>query len=326
MIYSAPLLEPGLVVPGPHFISDIRVSDLLAFVSVLVAAGALVTTWLGNRRLRRREIADRIRSAASTALSKIDRCGAIFLSFFDRIQPLITKMDRAYVRTPDAVAVRDMLWQSLHDERSAVRERFTAEEIELAYAPLLGHQAAIYDSFSRSIRSAEEEFDLAFNRFLSMSQTIVLALGDRAPVESALLGNELRALAALHRSVLAENLRIDLGGLRTALRSAIQLPDHAIIDRRAMLEAMAQAKAPEPAAGKIEYFFDESVLGAFIGSGKPQSQYCAMYDLAKAQRFNGALPRAPITTLLREGDDATAPPVPENGVRSRPKSLLRRRR
>jgi hypothetical protein len=52
-----------------------KFADVLTAISIFIALIGFLYTWAKDRRLRTREYADRVRSAAANALAKIDRVG-----------------------------------------------------------------------------------------------------------------------------------------------------------------------------------------------------------------------------------------------------------
>jgi hypothetical protein len=94
---------------------EIKLSDLLTIGSVAVAAAALLGAWVKDRRLRKREYADKVRQASARALGALERWKEVSLSLFDQIQPLLTDADAMLVKEQDVVTTRDFLWRALVD-------------------------------------------------------------------------------------------------------------------------------------------------------------------------------------------------------------------
>jgi hypothetical protein len=64
------------------------IGTLLTAISILVSVTALLIAWTKDRTLRKKEYADRIRSAAGTVTARLERRKELFLHLFDTIQPL----------------------------------------------------------------------------------------------------------------------------------------------------------------------------------------------------------------------------------------------
>jgi uncharacterized protein (UPF0218 family) len=77
---------------------ELKIGDFLTALSVLVALGGFLYLWVKDRRLRRREYADRIRRAAAETVAGLDRWRQLALSLYDTIQPLITDSDVMVLR------------------------------------------------------------------------------------------------------------------------------------------------------------------------------------------------------------------------------------
>jgi hypothetical protein len=92
---------------GFHIIPEVKISDLLTSISITVALIAFLYAWSKDRRIRSREEANVVRTAAANTLAKVDRSETLLLSLFDLIHPVITEADELIVKTQDAIACRD---------------------------------------------------------------------------------------------------------------------------------------------------------------------------------------------------------------------------
>lgn len=162
-MFELPRLEPTY-----------KLGDLITAFSVLLALAGFLYTWHRDRALRRKEYADRVRSAAATTLAKIDRCESLFLSFSNMLQPLITEADDMIVETQDEVKTRDVFWKQVTNARLTIHSEFNEEEIELAYAPLLPFRQDIYDIFRRALDDAKSVEDKFFWALLNDCQIVIL--------------------------------------------------------------------------------------------------------------------------------------------------------
>jgi hypothetical protein len=85
------------------FDTTVKLGDLLTSLSITIASLTLFTTWLKDRRLRRKEYADRIRKAASETMVALHRWKELAVRLYDDIQPLITDCDMELVQVQDVV-------------------------------------------------------------------------------------------------------------------------------------------------------------------------------------------------------------------------------
>lgn len=97
---------PAVGMTGFHLDSAIKVGDLVATISVLVAVLVFLYSRRRDRMLRDQQSADKVGEAAAGTLSRMDRCLAISDSFFDRIQKSITETDEFIVRKRDLAKAR----------------------------------------------------------------------------------------------------------------------------------------------------------------------------------------------------------------------------
>lgn len=93
-------------------IREIKVGDLLTAGSVALGTLTLLYALIKDRKLRRREYADRIRRSAAETLSAIERWREIATRHFHDAQPVLTDADVMLVKDQDVIATRDFLWRS----------------------------------------------------------------------------------------------------------------------------------------------------------------------------------------------------------------------
>jgi hypothetical protein len=217
----------------------LKPTDLLTSLSVLCAVCTLIYAWRKDRRLRSREYADRIRAAAAITLSKADRCQTLLHSIVDLVQPAITEADGLFTKTKDPIECRDQFWKRLHEIRSAILEKFTKEEIEIAYAPLLPYRSNIYDLFQTAIREARAVEEASLHILQSRCQHAILAANPEH-AHSAMLGNDLRDICDEHNIQLGRHLSDALASIRGCLREIIEADEHEILKS----DTSVQGRAP----------------------------------------------------------------------------------
>jgi hypothetical protein len=223
----------------PHFIlnPEVKLGDLLTSISVLVAAAALVTAWLRDRNVRRREYADRVRDAAARTIVALRRRRSLADRLFAEIEPCVTEADAKLVKTNDAIAVRDEFWQNLVATRAALLKELFEEELEDSYVALLGYNAAVQDLFLLALAELDELDQRAYLNLLGSTQQNILAFnGRKQPPQTAELGNLLRAtLTDVERVSLAETEKV-LNRAQEKLLRIVTAKDRQILQKRISLK------------------------------------------------------------------------------------------
>jgi hypothetical protein len=217
--------------PHIEFIPQVKVTDLLTSVSVFCAAVALIYTWMKDRGLRSKEYADKIRSAASITLSKVDRCQNLFQSITDVVQPAITEVDGLMVESKDVVKCRDLFWKRLHELRTSIMDTFREEQIEVAYAPLFVYSSSIYHLFEDAMKFAKAAEAASFAVLQEKCQAAILSLHP-SDASSAILGNVLRGICAEHELQSSEDFSIALSDVRSFLKRVLSQNDKELMRGR----------------------------------------------------------------------------------------------
>lgn len=213
----------------PHLDPTVKVGDLITSFSVILALAGFLYTWHKDRKLRTKEYADRVRSAAATTLAKIDRCESLFMSFPNILQPIITEADDMILKTQDEINTRDIFWKQVTNARLTIHSEFNEEEIELAYAPLLPFREDIYDIFRRSIADAKDLEEKSFWALLNECQLAILKMAEESSIKSATLGNVLRKIVSEYQDVYSRELARLFQPVRTFLNEIIRSRDSDLV-------------------------------------------------------------------------------------------------
>lgn len=214
-----------------EFIPQVKVTDIVTSVSVFIAASTLTYTWIKDRRLRSKEYADKIRSAASTTLSKVDRCQNLFQSVAEVVQPAITEVDGLMVESKDVVKCRDLFWKRLNELRTSIMETFREEQIEIAYAPLFVYSSWIYDLFADAMKFAKTAEAASFDALQGKCQAAIFKF-DPTHAHSGVLGNGLRAICAEHELQSSEDFNSALSDIRKFLKLILSKNDEELLRGR----------------------------------------------------------------------------------------------
>jgi len=217
--------------PHIEFIPQVKVTDLLTSLSVFCAAVALIYTWTKDKGLRSKEYADKIRSAASITLSKVDRCQNLFQSITDIVQPAITEVDGLMVESKDAVRCRDLFWKRLHELRTSIMDTFRDEQIEVAYAPLFVYNSSIYGLFADAMKFAKAAEAASFAVLQGKCQAVILNLHP-SQASTAVVGNALRAICGEHELQSCKDFDIALSDIREFLKSVLTKTDRELLRGR----------------------------------------------------------------------------------------------
>ena len=109
---------------------SIKVGDFLTAASVFIGVIGLVISSFRDRRLRRKDYADRIRVAAATTAVAIDRWAELASRLYDDIQALIIDTDVLLVQKEDIIETRDLLWRGLVEARAISSRRILDEKLD----------------------------------------------------------------------------------------------------------------------------------------------------------------------------------------------------
>src|SRR5262245_10610914 len=140
--------------------AEVKLSDLLTVGSILVAAAALLITWRKDRRLRKREYADKVRQASSRALGTLERWKELGRGFFDDLQPLITDADNRMVASQEPIETRDLFWRGVVEAHAQTSRAISQAALESEYVDLHAYEPSFFQVFraaTEKLRSAQEE-------------------------------------------------------------------------------------------------------------------------------------------------------------------------
>jgi hypothetical protein len=209
---------------------EISFGDLLTIATIIVSISALIIAWQNDKKLKRKEYADRIRRATGTIIAKIERWKLLTLRLIDDIQPLITETDILLVESKDITQTRDFLWKGLVQAISASSQRILDEQIEIAYADLYGYDPRIQILYTSAIGNLKE-IDINMHDML-LNRTQEAVLGMVPPIKNADLGNKLRAIVFRISSSYGQDADTIIEPFRDKMIELIQADDDDIINRK----------------------------------------------------------------------------------------------
>jgi hypothetical protein len=215
---------------------DVKLGDLLTSVSVLLGALALMTTWVRDRSLRRKEYADRVRGAAVQTIAALRRRHVLACRLFDEVEPRITDADVKLVKTRNSTAVRDQFWQDIVVSRTLLLKEMFQENFEDAYVSLLAYDPTVQELSLTALDTLDKLDFYSYHQFKEQTQDAIMSYEwCEPPPESNELGNQLREI---------------LGNLQTQTSSQMQ---EIVNDRQQKLFRLANASDRQIIKRKISF-------------------------------------------------------------------------
>ncbi len=171
----------------------VKFSDILTTVTIIISVTALLFSWSKDRIAKETENADKVRYAASMALTKLDRWQLLNLSLFQELQPVFVEVSEKLDEQYDAIKARDYLWKKINIQRSSISKKVLDEQIYTAYIGLLSHFPDSREKFQTLFDKLIEIESLNSERLLSETEKNVLSFKDKKTgYTTAVLGNALR--------------------------------------------------------------------------------------------------------------------------------------
>jgi hypothetical protein len=216
-----------------HFDNSAKVGDIITAASVLIAGATLFIARKKDRELRRRELADRIRRAASLTVAKLERWIRLSRQLFDDIQPLLVSVAAQYAENDALAAARVALAQGLLTLPAQVKRGIVAEEIEVAYVDLFGFDSRTRELFTETLAAFEKEFDAMVGGLLQDLQKVLQDYDeDPTPTIEAELQNRMYDKGVDVRIAYEALQQYKMDRFRGEMIKFIQATDSDIVNRR----------------------------------------------------------------------------------------------
>lgn len=218
------------------FDNQISFGDLLTSISVLIAALTVYVSFAQARTQQLRTVGDTVRTAAADALAALERYALLPKALSEHAQSLVVSVsqDVANATTTSKVnEARDRLWQGLTEAWETTRSAQRAEGVEKAHVRLYGHRPDAYDGVAAAIRNLDDDALVGFNALLLSSQQVVASYQsqDRALVQPAQVGNDLRDCLQQYDRSLEQGAESALSAVRSRLQAIIAADDKQVTDR-----------------------------------------------------------------------------------------------
>jgi hypothetical protein len=217
-----------------NFDRTIDAGNCLTMLTIFISLIGLLVSSSKDRQLRIHEQAERVRTAASRILSKLDRLKAISEFQFEEVKPIFVQTKEAMARNFDVTAGRDLIWGKLHEMHVKLERLRLDENIETAYAELYGYDTSIRDLFQNSKREFMEVYNAAFTCLLEQSQEAVQAWQNKArsDYKTALLWNDLLARSAKCRQTHDQAMESRLMRIARVFHAVVRATDDELLERK----------------------------------------------------------------------------------------------
>jgi hypothetical protein len=209
---------------------NIKTSDLLTSVTIIVSVFALIITWTKDRDLMVHEQADRVRTAAAQTLAKLERWQALHLSLYDQLQPVMVETSEMLDKEFNIVVARDYLWKQINAEHTRISSKVLEEGFETAYVDLFAYYPAIREKFLNVVESLKAGEQNALESLLLNTQEAVTSFhGKESTYSTAQLGNALRTEVFQVRKKFVDDTSSLLMPIRDQLYEIISTQDKDLI-------------------------------------------------------------------------------------------------
>jgi hypothetical protein len=182
------------------FKREISVGEILTFVSIVGSAISITVSWSYDRRIKLRENGVQIRREAANTLGGVKRAGEIYLSFYDNIQQDAIQLTELFAETNNNIASRDFLWKRLHLRQSEIQQRILNEHLETAYINLLPFDQGLDSLYNITFEKLRAAYENEFHLLLADLEKLMINYRSKTPLETAILGNELRKKIAYRKA------------------------------------------------------------------------------------------------------------------------------
>lgn len=140
------------IAPQRFYISsEISLGDLLAPLAILVSIATISYGWFKDQQQRRKEYADKIRSAAGTILAMMERRNSMNEQFFENIKPLLFDSVLFIIKEGDTEQASDSLQKGIIKESMSVYQRRLEEPLEESFKDLYGYDSNLQKAFAYTI-------------------------------------------------------------------------------------------------------------------------------------------------------------------------------
>lgn len=205
------------------------------FLTALTVFGGIISFFISSfrdRRLKRKEYADRIRNAAAATAVAVERWTELAARLYDDIQALITDTDVLLVKKQNVIIARDFFWRGLVEARATASRRILDEKLDSAYLGLYGYAPDIQQLYTSVMASLKDTDQTTYSKLLSKSQRDIMELVEaEKPFTSAYLGNRLRHTTAELREQLVLAAASIVSDFRSRTLALISATDAQIIQK-----------------------------------------------------------------------------------------------
>ena len=134
--------------PGLKMDQEISFGDLFTPIAIIISLATISYGWLKDQQQRKKEYADRIRSAAGTIVAMMARRNSLNERFFESIQPLLLDSISMIIKNGESEQAREFLWKEIVKEGMNTTQRRLEEPLEEAFKDLYGYDSKLQRAFT----------------------------------------------------------------------------------------------------------------------------------------------------------------------------------
>jgi len=151
---------------GFYLDRQIKVGDIITVLAIFYSLVSLLSALEKERKLRRKEQADNVRSAAAKTIAKLDRWKELSLSMFTYMDVVFVNTSKLWNETANKDLTRDTLWEDMNIIRGKNSEKILSEDIGTAYMDIYGYDPSVRPFFAFVLNQLKNEEEVMFQKGL----------------------------------------------------------------------------------------------------------------------------------------------------------------
>jgi hypothetical protein len=211
---------------------EIKYGDMLTAFSILISLIALSIAWYKDRLSKKNEYADKIRSAASLIVAKLDLWKTSHDYFLEELDPLILRTG-VIMAEKEQEKARYYLWDELVKKITKKSFEKELDEIKLAYINLYGYNFELQTKFFETINKLKYcNRKFGYDLLRSGSETIYELKDEGLQKDTkALFWNKIKTEFSIIGERYQQKFDDEILELRTDLINIIEANDDEIIKK-----------------------------------------------------------------------------------------------
>ncbi len=211
------------------FRNEVSMGEMLTSISILISLVGVSINWYQDRQIVIKKQSTQMKELSIKAFSNVLSWKDLNLHFYDRAEILIEEVAQSFASKKDKILARDIFWKGVTAIKNELDYEILQKDLKTFHFILLSNGLDYDSTFLITITYVNKILELNHKDYLQETQKAILTEDIKNSLQTAILGNRLRAINDHYRNKTREIFKAESKKLESYLHSVIVATDKEIV-------------------------------------------------------------------------------------------------